>query len=190
MLRLSTLALLLALGASKLENVQLRWKPTDQPGELRNLAVQAFKDRKVVVKPFTDTRQDKALIGQNTEDSTPRNVTTMDDVGAFCSTQLGELLKESGVSVAAEGGGVVITGKVMRFMVDEGNMYQGTVALNLTISAKGKEIWNGIVTGESKRWGRSYKYENYMEAISDALMRATEALLRDPKLMAAIDARS
>ncbi|HVO17977.1 MAG TPA: hypothetical protein VMU15_01895 [Anaeromyxobacter sp.] len=186
MLRLSTLALLLALGASKLENVKLQWRPTDEPGDVMVKAAKAFKSKKVQVAPFTDSRENKALIGQNNQDKTPRDVTTTDDVGAWCATQMAGLLKRAGVAVVSEGGDVVISGQVMSFMVDERDVYQGTIVLNLAVSGGGKQIWADAVSGSSKRWGRTYKEDNYMETLSDALSRASEAFFGDAKLSEAL----
>jgi len=179
----AALVLLLALGASRLDGIPLRWKPTDDTSQLLSDVSRTFKLRKVKVKPFTDMREDKQLIGRNTEDETPRTVTTQDDVGAWCSTQLSGLLREAGVPVVDEGAQLVISGKVTRFMVDEAETYRGAIAMLVTVQdAKGKQLWSGVVTGESKRWGRSYKADNYMEALSDAYVRAATAFVTDPKL--------
>ena len=57
------------------------------------------------------------------------------------------------------------------------------VAVLITVQdAGGKELWSGLVTGEAKRWGRSYNEENYMETLSDALVRAIDGFLSDPQL--------
>jgi hypothetical protein len=188
MLRLSSLVLVLALGASGLDGVSLRFKPTDESGPVLKDLSRVFKAKKVTVQPFTDARQDKQLIGRNTQKSTPRDVTTKDDVGAWCSGQLSELLSQAGVAVVPEGGELVITGQVTRFMMDEENTYRGVVALNLTVkNAEGTELWSGLVAADAKRWGRSYKEENYMETLSDAFLRAVSALLTDPALSSKLE---
>ena len=183
MLRLATAALALFLGASSMIDVPLRWKPTDGTNDLLNDASRTFKVKKVQVKPFSDVRDDKKLIGRNTEDGATRIVTTRDDVGAWCATQLSNQLREAGVPVVAEGADLVVSGEVTRFMVNEGETYQGGVVLNLKIKdAKGKVVWSGLVTGGAKRWGRTFKEDNYMEALSDSLVRAFAAFVADPKL--------
>ncbi len=184
----TSLALLLALGASGLEGVPLRFRPTDSTAKVLNEASRVFKLDEVQVKPFTDAREDKQLIGRNHEEDPARTVTTKDDVGAWCSTTLAGMLREAGIPVVDEGARYVISGKVTRFMVDEGGMYNGAVAMLVTVEdAKGKQLWTGLVTGASKRWGRSYKAENYLEALSDALVRAVNALVTDPKLDGALE---
>ncbi len=182
MLRIASAALLLTLGASGLD-IPLEWRATDSTANAITDAGHAFKTRKVTVKPFTDEREDKKLIGRNLEESTPRLVTTKDDVGAWCSSQLASILRDAGVPVVQGGAELVVTGKVTRFQVDEKDVYKGVVALLVTVQdARGKELWSGLVTGEAKRWGRSFKDENYMETLSDALVRAIDGFLTDPKL--------
>jgi hypothetical protein len=184
MLRLSTLALLLALGAPKLAGISLRWKPTESTAKIVNEAARAFRARKVRVVPFTDARDDHALIGRNTEDQTPRLVTTWDDVGPWCARQLETLLRDAGVPVVTEGAELTISGQVTRFMVEETDRYRGAVALRITVqNAAGKELWSGLVSGDSNRFGRSYKEENYMEGLSDSLLGAASGLFTDPALI-------
>lgn len=185
MLHLTTVTLLLALGAPKpLTGVALRWKPTDSTAKVLNEAARTFKDRKVQVLPFTDARDDKALIGRNTEDDEPRDVTTRDDVGGWCSQRLTELLRQAGVQVVTEGAEVVLSGEVTRFMVDEGDRYRGAVSLKLSARAGDKEIWRGLVSGDNDRFGRSYKVDNYMETLSDSFLAAASGLFTDPELRA------
>ncbi len=189
MLHASTLALLLALGAPKpLDGVPLRWKPTESTAKVTNLAARAFKEKKVQVLTFTDGRDDRALIGRNTEDKTPKDVTTKDDVGGWCSGRLTDLLKQAGVPVVSEGADLVISGQVTRVMVDESDRYRGAVSLKLSVrDAAGKELWSGLVAGDSDHFGRSYKEENYMEGLSDSLLGAASALFTDPDLKARLE---
>jgi len=191
MLHVSTIALLLALGASKpLDGVPLRWKPTESTAKVLNQAARAFKEKKVQLLPFTDAREDRALIGRNTEDKTPKDVTTRDDVGAWCSGRLAELLEQAGVPVVTEGAEFVISGQVTRFMVDESDRYRGAVSLKLSVrDGAGQELWSGLVSGDSDHFGRSYKEENYMEGLSDSFLGAASGLFTDPDLVAEVQER-
>lgn len=183
MLHVSTVALLLALGAAKLDGVPLRWKPTESTAKVLNQAARAFREKKVQVLPFTDAREDRALVGRNTEDKTPRDVTTRDDVGGWCSTRLSALLKQAGVPVVTERAELVISGEVTRFMVDESDRYRGAISLKLSVrDAAGQELWSGLVSGDSDHFGRSYKEENYMEGLSDSFLGAASGLFTDPDL--------
>jgi hypothetical protein len=183
MVRAASLVLLLALGAARLEGVALRWKPTEEVGGVISAAARAFQGKKVAVKPFEDARDEKELIGKNVEDAKPKLVTTRDDVGAWCATRLEALVREAGTTVVEADADLVITGKVTHFMVEEGDHYRGRVSVRLQVAdAAGKELWSGVVSGSSKRFGRSYKEENYMETLSDAYLAALDAFFNDPKL--------
>ncbi len=183
MLRLTSAALLLALGASRLDDVPLRFKPTDSTADALNDASRTFKVKKIQIVPFTDGRDDKKLIGRNTEDSTPKLVTTADDVGAFCATQLTTLLRQAGVPIVTENPDLVISGEVTRFMVEEEDRYRAGVSVRLTVKdPSGKVLWTGTVSGEAKRWGRSYRADNYMETLSDSLLGAYDAFFKSPDL--------
>jgi hypothetical protein len=187
MVRLTALALALTLGASKLNSVPLRFTPTDSVAAAVNQAARVFRGRKVEVEPFTDVREDKGLIGRNSEDDRPKDVTTREDVGGFCAARLHDLLRQAGVEVVAQGGDLVISGDVSRFMVEETDRYRGTVTLRLAVrDASGNELWSGQLSGDSDRFGRSYKYDNYMETLSDALLRLSAAFFGDAELGKAI----
>jgi len=182
MLHVVPLALALTLGASKLHNVPLKWMPEDSQATVTNQAAHAFQGKKVKVAPFTDARIDKELIGRNVEeDEKPRDVTTHDDVGAWCAAQLAQLLRKAGVQVVEEGADVTLSGEVITFFVEEGDRYRGTVALKLSVAgADGAERWAGQLSGDSDRFGRSYKYDNYMETLSDGLLHAAGAFFATP----------
>ncbi len=185
MLRVSSIARLLALGARPLVGVPLRWKPTVSTANVLNEAARAFRERRVQVVAFTDAREDRALIGRNTEDKVPKDVTTSDDVGAWCAGRLSDLLRQAGVPVASDGAELVVSGKVTRFMVDETDSYRGSVSLRMIVSdAAGQELWSGVVSGDSDHFGRSYKEENYMEGLSDSFLQAASGLFSDPGLIA------
>lgn len=183
MVRAASMVLLFALAASRLEGVSLRWKPTEEVGGVLSAASRAFQGKKVTVKPFEDAREEKELIGKNVEDEKPKLVTTHDDVGAWCAARLAAILREAGTPVVDADADLVITGKVTSFMVEEGDHYRGRVSVRLQVAdGAGKELWAGAVSGSSKRFGRSYKEENYMETLSDAYLAALDAFFNDPKL--------
>jgi hypothetical protein len=176
MRRLVALALALTLGSTRLSSVPLRWKPTDSAAGAVNAASRTFQGKRVRVVPSTDAREEVRLIGRNVEDRAPREVTTREDVGAWCSGQLVELLRRAGVQVVTEGADLVVSGQVVGFFVEEDDRYRGAVSLKLSVSdPEGGERWSGQILGDSDRFGRSYKYENYMETLSDALLHAAEA---------------
>lgn len=187
MFRLAALALGLTLGASRLTSVPLRFTPTDGISTALNEATRTFRGKKVRVDPFSDVREDRARIGRNTEDSTPKDVTTREDVGGFCADRFQDFLRKAGVEVVTDGEDLVISGDVTRFMVEESDRYRGTVTIRLTVKdSGGRELYACQVAGDSDQFGRSYKYDNYMETLSDALLRLSEAFFKDPDLRKAL----
>ncbi len=193
MLHATVVALTLVLGSSPrpLVDVPLSWRPTDDSAGAANAASRAFKLSKVQVKPFVDRREDKALVGENREDRDRRYpVTTRDDVGAFVASGLSRVFKDAGVPVVGQGD-LVLSGEVTRFMVDEDDIYRASVSVDLTLSdASGHELWKGFVTGSAKRFGRSYQLENYMEVLSDAVVRIARQVCEDQRLVHAVEAAS
>jgi hypothetical protein len=167
-----------AVAAPKLiSDVPLVWKPTSQ----MNFGAVQSSEAKIQFQTFKDVRTQPALIGENHEDSTPKPVTTKDDVGAFVTPHIREIFDRAGLTTVDSDGSVIITGEVRQFYVDETNTYKGDVALHIVVTSRsGKSLWEGNTTGSSSRFGRSYKLENYYETLSDAIIDATESLLQNP----------
>jgi Uncharacterized lipoprotein len=181
MVRMILTALLLSVSlaasskAKLLEHIPLQWRPTS---DLR-LGTAQMTASSVTVAPFSDSRDDKEVIGENREEGVPRPVTTADDVGAFVSTHVRQLLDEAGVKTVDSNGAVTIKGEVKKFFAREGNTYKSEVAIHLTvIDRDGKTLWNGLASGEATRFGRSYKAENYYEVLSDAVVNTVSSMLQ------------
>jgi len=185
------LALLLALpfpaAAAALENIPLVWKPTSAT-TTGTVDLSALGQVRIRMDTLADQRENARLIGENREDA-PKilPVTTRDDVAPFVTRQLGELLAGYGLKVVNSGETVVVTGEVRRFFVTETGNYRGDVALLVTVrSPSGEERWNAIVSGSVKRFGRSYKAENYYEVLSDSLIEVVNRLVRSEGFVRAL----
>lgn len=166
-----------------LEHVQLQWKPTSQI----SLGGAQISQATIQFEPFKDTRQKPELIGENREDDTPKPVTTADDVGAFVSTHMRELFNRAGLNTVDNNGAVIVTGEVQRFFVGETSTYQAEVEVHLTLMSRaGKKLWSGTASGDAKRFGRSYKLENYYEVLSDALVNTTSSILQSDQFQKAM----
>jgi hypothetical protein len=88
-----------------LEHVPLQWRPTS---DLR-LGTTQMTASPVVVATFTDNRDNRAIIGENSEDKELKPVTTTDDVGAFVSMHIRQLFDEAGIKTVDSNGAVVNT---------------------------------------------------------------------------------
>jgi hypothetical protein len=177
-----------ACAADKLEGIALKWKPTSTIGKGLALDLTDLVDRKIQVESFADARADKSgLIGENREKAVPKKVSTPDSVPDFVTGNVRQLLSKAGLNVVEAGGDAVIGGEIRAFFVEETDTYLGDVTLRVTVKDQsGKAVWTGISSGASKRFGRSYKADNYYETLSDALIEATQALLKNPGFLKAL----
>ncbi len=188
-MRAGLMALLLALSldaAAKtvlLEHVKLQWKPTS---DLR-LAAMQMAQAPIQFETFQDARADKEAIGENTEDDETKPVTTTDDVGAFVSTHMRELFDKAGLKTVDSNGVVTIKGEVKQFFVRETSTYKTEVAVHLTLIGRdGKTLWSGLASGDARRFGRSYRLENYYEGLSDALVNTVSSMLQSAEFQKAL----
>ena len=166
-----------------LEHIRLEWKPTS---ELR-LGTTPMTALTVAIGYFTDGRDNKEAIGENSEDDPPRPVTTSDDVGAFVGVHIRQLFDEAGIKTVDSNGAVTVKGEVKKFFVREGNTYKSEVAVQLTVTdPEGKTLWKGLASGEATRFGRSYKAENYYEVLSDAVVNTVSSMLQAAEFQRAL----
>jgi hypothetical protein len=169
--------------AASLQNVSLKWSPTSTLAEMGALDISGTAlTTKIQFGTFVDTRENPPLVGENREKADkPRQVTTSSDVAAFVVDHLKESLRHAGLNTVDAGADVILTGEIRQFFVTETNTYSGE--LNMLVHLKnsaGKELWTGMVAGDSTRWGRSYTAENNFETMSDMVLRASYNLLSNP----------
>jgi len=170
-----------AHAADKLENIPLEWKPTAPMSERAPVDVKGFEGVKLQIEPFTDKREDPALIGRNMNKVPLRIVTTKDDVPRFVTYQVKSLMSGLGLDVVESDGTVLLKGEVKKFFAEEANRYNATVELRVTVTdPAGKILWVVETTGTSSRFGIGYKAANYYEVLSDALIGAVHEVVRNP----------
>jgi hypothetical protein len=178
---------LTAYGAKLLEHVPLQWKPTSQV----SLGTLETVQTPIQFETFKDARDKPELIAENREDDgKPKPVTTSDDVGAFVSTHMRELFNKAGLNTVDSNGAVVVKGEVRQFFVVETGTYEGTVAVHLTLVGRnGNTLWSGTASGDAKRFGRSYRAENYYEVLSDSVVNTTSSMLQSAEFQKALAQR-
>jgi hypothetical protein len=166
-----------------LQNEPLEWRPTSD----LKLAAMEMPLVSIQFEPFQDVRSNKQAIGENREKSEPRPVTTDADVGAFVSSHMRGLFDSAGLKTVDGGGAVIIRGEVTRFFARETSTYQSEVAVHLTVvDRSGKALWSGIASGDARRFGRSYKLENYYEVLSDAIVNTVSSMLQSEQFQKAL----
>ena len=172
-----------------LENIQLKWLPTESASSSKGIDLAAFSKARIFVKPFTDLRTNPAEIGTNDEKSGPRLVTTRDSVADWLTEKFTKVLSATGIRVvttAAEAT-VTIEADITKFYVTEKSRYDAEVALKVRVMSKNNEVlWAGMTAGSENRLGRSYKANNYSEALSNASITAIHALLKNEDFKQAV----
>jgi hypothetical protein len=182
-LLLFSISMLASSKPALLEKIPLEWKPTSK----LQLGTTEMTGSTVTIGHFTDVRDNKEAIGENREEDETRAVTTTDDVGTFVAVHLRQLFDEAGVKTVDSHGAVTINGEVRKFFVRESNTYKSEVELQLIVSdPDGKTLWKGLASGEAKRFGRSYKAENYYEVLSDALVNTVSSMLQAAQFQRAL----
>jgi len=186
--RLFIILLTIALGAQAktvlLEHVPLKWRPTSD----LKLGTMEMAQTPIHFETFQDLRANKEAIGENREDDVPKPITTSDDVGAFVSTHMRELLEQGGLKTVDSDGAVTIKGEVKQFFVRETSTYKSTVAVHLTVVGRdGQTLWSGTASGDATRFGRSYKLENYYEVLSDAVVNTVSSMLQSAEFQKALN---
>ena len=168
-----------------LEHVALQWRPTS----VLKLGTMEVPQAAIQFEAFQDARENKERIGENLEDAKPKPVTTTDDVGAFITSHMRELFDHACLKTVDSNGKVTIKGEVKQFFVTETSTYKAEVVVHLTVvNGGGKTLWSGLASGDAARFGRSYKLENYCEALSDAIVNAVSSMLESAEFRKALSA--
>jgi hypothetical protein len=181
-----------AARAASLENVPLKWAPTSTLGEMGAIDLTgAVGTTKIRFDALVDTRQNPSLVAENREKvDKVRQMTTSSDVAAFATEHLKDTLRHAGLNIVDDGADVVMSGEIRQFFVTEVNTYGGELSILVHLKNNaGKELWTGVVAGDSTRWGRSYSAENYYETMSDMLLRGAFNLLSNPGFREALGKR-
>ena len=179
-------SLLLGCASTKpIENVPLVWKPTSETS-LGSVSLSDVSGVTFSVQKFIDNRNNKKLIGTNTESSPHKTVTTSDNVASWCTTQFVDLLKKQGIRVS-DSGNVRIEGDVSDFNVNEGDEYKARVSIRIkAIDSNGVTLWDGVLDGSASRFGRSYSVDNYYETLTDAFIRGYRDLISNTSFMSSM----
>lgn len=174
-----------ALAASKpLENIPLKWSPTQTLGDMGPVDLSGpVLTTRVHIDTFTDSRQNASLVAENREKPTNiRTVTTSSNVPEFVTQHMKEVMHAAGVqTVDGSDADIIVSAEVQEFFVTETDQYRGRLKLLVTArNSQGKEIWSGLIFGGAENFGRSYKADNYYETLSNMVLRATYNLLANP----------
>ena len=171
----------------------LRWMPTTEISELKlgSLNLTGLDGQSIEVVPFVESRTNPALVGENREDEDDGKilpVTTKDKVVDFVAFQTRAFLRNLGMPVVESSAKVQIAGELLSYFVTETGTYKGDVRIKVQIRVDGRTVWSGLAMGSAKRFGRSYRMDNYNEVLCDSLLDAWAGLVRNPEFMKALGA--
>jgi len=166
-----------------LKDIPLKWKPTEAISSYGSIDATAYRNARFVIKPFTDLRTQPENIGINLEkkfSGQNMQVTTQQNVASWLTDAVAKVFSQFGLAVVTGNGTSFVDAEIVKFFTTEGSDYKAEVSLHITLTSKnGTVIWKGVTTGSSTRFGRSFKAENYYEALSNATISAVHGLLKD-----------
>ncbi len=185
---LSVMAMLYGCSTTKmLSDVPLVWKPTKDINVTDTPLPSGMYSHKYKIMPFVDSRENKRDIARNIEGKKDKLVSTCDDVADWCRSRFISIVKQRGFSVVDDNASMTIKGEILEFYVIEDNLYNANVGIKITAeNAAGNVIWQGMMTGKTKRFGRSYNLDNYYETLSDAYLDAVNGLLKNQEFRTAL----
>ncbi len=158
------------------KNLELKWTPTTELSAFNKIDYKSILNSKIKLEKFEDAREPNSLIGENIEN--PKNIRqlkTDSDVTDFYQKGLSETLKKLGFEISDSNKDYVLGGKLTHVFIKETKTYEGSLILKLHLKKGGNVVWQNVVNVENKRFGRSFKMENYLEVYSDL---GIEALLK------------
>jgi len=179
-----------AQGVLELTDIPLVWKPTDTISALGAIDLTAFQNAAMQIKPFTDLRLKPNEIGQNAEKRLANKVlyvTTKDSVALWLTDRFKAIMQELNVPVAAGSGNLTLEGDIVKFYVTEESTYKAEIGVKIRLRSKNGDVaWEGMITATAKRWGASYKAENYYEILSNTCIDVVYNLLKSDAFLQAV----
>lgn len=179
-------AMLMASGCGKqaVDNLRVNVRYTPQSQVKAEALTWVRPEVTVALAPVVDERHDTTRIGENIEE-TPAVSVYEDPPGSSASTvqdAIHQELSKLGVRLVETPSEAerVLQVALVRFWVSEDNTYNAECRLRVrVVDSTGKELVTVLVTGNSKRFGRSLSDENYLEALSGAFVEAFENLIQN-----------
>lgn len=162
--------------------VELTWKATTDLTETAKMDLSKMSEAKIKVEKLSDARTIKPATRVGEYSENPAEVLPVDtksDVSEFITANLKNTLTKVGLDVADKNTQYTLTGEIKEFYVTETNTYKGNVLIKFILKKGDKVVWSGPIQGINKRFGRTYKLDNYMESLSDSVLDATLNLLKN-----------
>jgi hypothetical protein len=170
-----TVVVVAACGGAQIENLPLRWRGVDTAPSASTTVAESFAAVPLAFR-LRDARPNLSAVG--TYEDTGYVVRTADNVGAYCSARLGEMLVKAGARLD-EPPRTSLDTELLEYRVVEGGTFHGIVRLRVILRLPSGDAWTKIYDGSSKRWGRTHNPDNFNEALSNALADVATKLVND-----------
>ena len=180
------------------EDIDLEWMPSEDYSDLDAVNLTGISDLAIEVGTFTDGRRvdDPRELGRNIEDADdddPEDRKTLyftsdTDITEYVRSGVAEILHELGYDVVDTGGRVKISGEIRTFHVEEDSTYEADVRIFFKVTRGGQAIYEGMHGETDRTFGRSYKCENYMEVLADALIEVVHDMAESDDFYDALSA--
>lgn len=170
----------------------LIYPPASEPGEKSIAHAEVKPSRKnvqIVLKPFTDQRSDKKVVGtvRNALGMRTAEVIPTNSVTDWVTQALGTELRNNGYTVVSEipagtpqGKSAVVSGDILNVFCDMYFSYTGQVSLVAKVSQDGKEVLNKHYAGEgSAGLAVAMTAESYAQSLALALSSALRQFVSD-----------
>lgn len=170
----------------------LTYPPASEPGEksIAHAEVKPSpKNVQIVLKPFTDQRSDKKVVGtvRNALGMRTAEVIPTNSVTDWVTQALGTELRSNGYTVVSEipagtpqGTSAVVSGEILNVFCDMYFSYTGQVSLVAKVSQDGKEVLNKHYAGEgSAGLAVAMTAESYAQSLALALSSALRQFVSD-----------
>jgi hypothetical protein len=164
-----------ACGGAQIHDLPLQWRGVDGGPAATTAVAQSFAAVPLAFA-LRDVRPDPSAVGTYEDDGYV--VRTSDNVGAYCSMKLVELLTHAGARLN-EAPRASLETELLEYRVVEGGTFHGIVRLRAIVRRPTGDAWAKIYEGSSKRWGRTHNPANFNEALSNALADAATKLVHD-----------
>ncbi|HON11958.1 MAG TPA: hypothetical protein PLE24_13910 [Chitinispirillaceae bacterium] len=166
----------------------VKWKPNLLKSDFDTEPLQIYSGLKIVIPPFTDSRENKSLIGSVDPDRIAGGelvpLTTTQDIARWCRSGMLSALDYLGIESSKEGD-LIIECEVTRFFISEEMNQRSEIDLRVSIrNSSGMLIWEGNTRGSSELYLRPQGSDGVWECFSNTMIYTvynflTESSVRD-----------
>lgn len=161
------------------KNIELKWTPTTSLKVFEKTEYKSLLNTKIKFDKIIDERVlSTNVIGENVEKAEhPKLVVTNSDIGHFYQNGMSDVLLKLGLQITDTKPDFILTGKITHLFIKEKNTYVGALIIKMQLHKGQAVVWEDSINVENKRFGKSFKTENYLEVYSDLGIEALIKLL-------------